>query len=225
MTGRKVEQMLPALADFAAVSSSSARPEVARRQRLLAAEWLQLIVDQSKISHTLLTQTKLIIEQLRSEPSSPKLSSSSFAMSPSSPRPATSYFGSSLTGRLSSTPPASPMLGSSLGGFGFSSISGGGSNGPIPRRRPSTDAGPVGGMLGRSRSIVERRTPLKRVLTGESVLEGGKDKNAAWKLIIIQTVSGAEALSGEPLTRRTLKATQRCRSRGESSLLGAEAFS
>jgi hypothetical protein len=32
------------------------------------------------------------------------------------------------------------------------------------------------------------RTPLKRVLTGESVLEGGRDKNAAWKLIIIQTV-------------------------------------
>lgn len=26
------------------------------------------------------------------------------------------------------------------------------------------------------------------MLTGESILEGGKDKNAAWKMIIIQTV-------------------------------------
>lgn len=31
--------------------------------------------------------------------------------------------------------------------------------------------------------------PLKRTVTGESILEGGKDKNAAWKLIIMSTVS------------------------------------
>jgi hypothetical protein len=43
--------------------------------------------------------------------------------------------------------------------------------------------------LARSRSIVEKRIPLKRVLTGESILEGGKDKNAAWRLIIMHTVS------------------------------------
>jgi hypothetical protein len=51
------------------------------------------------------------------------------------------------------------------------------------KRRPSTDAG-----LARVKSGSSRvRIPLQRTLTGESVLEGGKDKNAAWKLIIIQT--------------------------------------
>jgi hypothetical protein len=47
----------------------------------------------------------------------------------------------------------------------------------------------AGQTFNRARSIIERRAPLKRVLTNESVLEGGKDKNAAWKLIIIQTDS------------------------------------
>lgn len=171
--------MLPALAEFAAVSASSTRPDAARSQRAAAAAFLQAIVAQSKISNNLLTQTNLIIEQLRSAPSSPRLSSSSFALSPTSPRPGTSYLGSSLSGRLSQTPPASPALGSSLGGF------------PVPRRRPSTEYGAMMGMgfPARSRSIKEQRTPLKRVLTGESILDGGKDKNAAWKTIIIQTDS------------------------------------
>ena len=171
ITGRRVEQMLPALADFAAVSASSNRPDTARPQQLAAAEWLQALIDKSKLSNALVTQIKLILEQLSTIPQSPKLSSSVFGSTPSSPRPTTpSYFGSSFGGRFSSTPPASPSLG------------GGGMSGPIPRRRPSTEAG-----YSRPRSIVEKRMPLKRVLTGESVLEGGKDKKAAWKLIIIRT--------------------------------------
>jgi len=179
ITGRKVEQMLPAFAEFAAVSASTSRPEAARSQRAAAAEFLQAVVAQSKISNNLSTQTKLIIEQLRVVAASPRLSSSSFALSPASPRPSTSYFGSSFSGRLSQTPPASPLLGSSVGSFS------------TMRRRPSTEYGAMMGMgfPARARSIKEQRAPLKRVLTGESVLEGGKDKNAAWKLIIIQTDS------------------------------------
>lgn len=46
--------------------------------------------------------------------------------------------------------------------------------------------------------------PLKRVLTGESVLEGGRDKNAAWKLIIIQTVCSFSLVHG-PNERRQRK--------------------
>lgn len=179
-TGRKVEQLVPALTDFAAVSALSVRPETAKRERMAAASWLQAIIDQAKVSNTLQTQLRLILEQLETTPSSPKISSGAFALSPSSPRPATSYFGSSLSGRLSSTPPASPMLGSSIGGF--------------PRRRPSTvasDAGIAGLGGGLRRLSVDPRIPLKRTVTGESVLEGGRDKNAAWKLIIIQTDSQA----------------------------------
>lgn len=105
----------------------------------------------------------LLIEQLKTIPSSPKISSS-LAMSPTSP-PTSSYFGQSFTSRLgTSTGIASPLL----------------------KRRPSTDAGMPG--FTRSRSIREQWVPLKRVLTGESILEGGKDKNEAWKMIIIQTV-------------------------------------
>ena len=52
----------------------------------------------------------------------------------------------------------------------------------------------------RPMSIAEKRTPLKRVLTGESVLEGGKDKNAAWKTIIVQT--DAQAHSKMTLERK-----------------------
>lgn len=182
-TGRKVEQLVPALTDFAAVSASSNRPEKAMQQRLATASWLQAIVGEAKVSNTLQTQLKLILEQLQTAPASPKLSSASFALSPNSPRPATSYFGSSLSGRLGTTPPTSPMLGTSLGMTG--------------RRRPSTvaaDAAVTGiGMGLRRMSAIDTRIPLKRTVTGESILEGGRDKNAAWKLIIIQTDSQAHS--------------------------------
>lgn len=85
-------------------------------------------------------------------------------ISPTSPvitRPTSaSYFGTSISSRMGPSP------------SGFEPL----------RRRPSTEA-----TIGRMRGTFEKRIPLQRTLTGESVLEGGKDKNAAWKLIIIQT--------------------------------------
>jgi hypothetical protein len=121
---------------------------------------------------------KLIVEQLRAPSQSPRPPSTPFSpMSPSSPRPSTSYFGTSFSSRFG-TSPSTPRFGSSPST----------PTAPIPRRRPSMETGtPLA--LARSRSIVEKRIPLKRVLTGESILEGGKDKNAAWRLIIMHTVS------------------------------------
>lgn len=117
---------------------------------------------------------KLIQEQLQTTVNtptpSPRSSVTSLAMSPSSPaRPSSAYFGSSLTSRFGTSPSA----------FGSAS--------PGMRRRPSTAVGELS--LTRSRSILEKRVPLKRTLTGESVLAEGKDKNAAWKMIILSVVS------------------------------------
>ncbi|WVF68754.1 hypothetical protein IAT40_003526 [Kwoniella sp. CBS 6097] len=166
ITSKKIEGFLPNLADFAAVSGSSSKPEVAKAQREAATNWLQALVDLAKLPISMVNQMKLIIEQLQTSPSSssPKVSSS-MMMSPASPRiGGSSYFGQSFSSRLGSSPSTA---------------------GPPARRRPSID---MPGFT-RSRSIMEQRVPLKRVLTGESILEGGKDKNAAWKMIIIQTDS------------------------------------
>ncbi|ORY31849.1 hypothetical protein BCR39DRAFT_525741 [Naematelia encephala] len=172
VTARRIEAMLPSVADYAAISAASGNPDEVKPQRRAVAQWLQALIELGKLPSALLGQIRLIQEQLRSSMPSPRLPSGSFAMSPPSPRPSSSFFGSSLSGRFGSTPPGSPA---SL----------------TPRRRPSADAGFI---LTRSRSsIMEKRTPLKRVLTGESILEGGKDKNAAWKLIIIQTDSQSHA--------------------------------
>ncbi|WVQ96281.1 hypothetical protein IAU59_003385 [Kwoniella sp. CBS 9459] len=164
ITSKKIEGLLPNLADFAAVTGSSAKPEVAKAQRRAAADWLQALIDLAKLPISMVNQMKPLIEQLQTSPSasSPKVSSS-MMMSPASPRiGGSSYFGQSFSSRLGSSPSTA---------------------GPTPRRRPSVD---MPGFT-RSRSIMEQRVPLKRVLTGESILEGGKDKNAAWKMIIIQT--------------------------------------
>ncbi|ORX37124.1 hypothetical protein BD324DRAFT_427167 [Kockovaella imperatae] len=169
-TNRRVEQMLPALVDFAAMSSSSPHPERTNAQRSAAAEWLQAIIDKHKISHSLISQIKLVIEQLRSPiiTTSPPASSSQAP----SPRPSSVHLARSFTGRMGTTPPPTPSP-----------------SGPIPRRRPSTDASFSPFPAQRFRAGERKAPSLKRVLTGESILEGGKDKNAAWKLIIIQTVS------------------------------------
>ncbi|AFR98636.2 hypothetical protein C343_06613 [Cryptococcus neoformans C23] len=161
ITYKKIENLLPNIADFAAVSGNG-RPDIVQGQREAVAGWLAVLVDEGKLPKAVITQMSLLIEQLKTIPSSPKISSS-LAMSPTSP-PTSSYFGQSFTSRLgTSTGVASPLL----------------------KRRPSTDAGMPG--FTRSRSIREQWVPLKRVLTGESILEGGKDKNEAWKMIIIQT--------------------------------------
>lgn len=114
----------------------------------------------------------LVREQLNMVPISPQSAQSALPTSPtiSSPvrRPSSAgYFGTSITSRMGPSP-------SAPAGFpaGFEPL----------RRRPSTEA-----TIGRMRGAFEKKIPLQRTLTGESVLEGGKDKNAAWKLIIIQT--------------------------------------
>ncbi|WWD18748.1 hypothetical protein CI109_103202 [Kwoniella shandongensis] len=163
ITAKKVEVMLPSVADFAAVSGSNAKPEVVRGARDAAAEWLLALIELGKLPPATTNQMNLIIEQLRITPSSPK-TGSSLMMSPTSPRPGSSYLGQSFSSRFG----ASPVPPSSV------------------RRRLSTD---VPGFSRSRPPIMEKRVPLKRVITGESILEGGKDKNAAWKMIIIQTDS------------------------------------
>nr|XP_019045287.1 hypothetical protein I302_05676 [Kwoniella bestiolae CBS 10118]OCF24217.1 hypothetical protein I302_05676 [Kwoniella bestiolae CBS 10118] len=173
ITSKKVEALLPNIADFAAVSGgSSGKPEIVKGQRDAAAELLGALVALAKLPVALVNQIKLLMEQLSTQPPSPKITtSSSFVMSPTSPRigGSSSYFaqGQSFSNRFGSSPVSTP-----------------GMSGPS-RRRPSMD---MPGFT-KSRSIMEQRVPLKRVITGESILEGGKDKNAAWKMIIIQTDS------------------------------------
>ncbi len=48
--------MLPTLADFAAVSSSSATPEAAKPQRDAAVQWLAALIEFSKLPAPLVTQ-------------------------------------------------------------------------------------------------------------------------------------------------------------------------
>ncbi|WVR06613.1 hypothetical protein IAU60_003645 [Kwoniella sp. DSM 27419] len=165
ITGKKIETFLPSLADFAAVSGSSSKPEIAAKQREAAAGWLTALIDLAKLPISTVNQMKLIVEQLQTAPSPGAKLSASLAFSPTSPRVGgASYFGQSFSSRLGSSPNLNNPQ-------------------PLARRRPSTD---MPGFA-RSKSIREQRVPLKRVLTGESILEGGKDKNAAWKMIIIQT--------------------------------------
>lgn len=180
---KKVEEMLPSLVDFATISTSGKGSFGSKREA--AIEWLAAIISKSRtrLPNSVITQVRqnliqlsqrkhvltvsqiqLIIEQLRSSPASPKVATAALGpMTPASPRTSVSYFGTSFSSRFGTSPPSSPVM-------------------PGVRRRPSTEAG------GLSRAILEKRAPLKRVLTGESILEGGKDKNSAWKLIIIQTV-------------------------------------
>lgn len=214
----KIEDMLPSLVDFATITSSAGPASQPKREALNA--FLSAVIDKSssRFPNSVLTQLRLLTEQLRLTPSDSKnggqTSSSTFGpMSPASPRPATSYFGQSITGRFGSSPLSSPAL------TGMGSVPG--SSGPM-RRRPSTEAGlarrPSIVETTLSRSMMDKRIPLKRVLTGESMLEGGKDKNAAWKLIIISTVSTLEfeTMSGHAeQSARTPRVTARWSSSGK----------
>lgn len=55
-TTRKIEGVLPALTDFAAISASSSKEETVRPQREAAAEFVQAILDHGKLSGTLNSQ-------------------------------------------------------------------------------------------------------------------------------------------------------------------------
>lgn len=132
-------------------------------------------------------QLTLVKEQLVMESPSPTSATpgSVTPLSPLSPGRGSisgpGYFGTSMSSRLASSP--GPYGGASTPRRRPSSDSTMMTPLEPLKRRPSTDAG-----LARVKSGSSRvRIPLQRTLTGESVLEGGKDKNAAWKLIIIQT--------------------------------------
>ncbi|WVQ73417.1 hypothetical protein IAR50_002989 [Cryptococcus sp. DSM 104548] len=170
LTYKRIELALPNFADFAALSGNVTVDSV-KGSRHAAVDLLSAFVNLGNLPKAMSTQIGLIIEQLRTTPASPKIASS-LAMSASSPQ-VSSYFGQSYSSRLATSPgvPSSPI-----------------------RRRPSADGG--SGLQGFTKSrppTVEKRAPLKRVVTGESILEGGKDKNAAWKMIIIQTDSQSHA--------------------------------
>lgn len=50
MTSRRVEIMLPAIADFAAVSGSSSKSEIVGPQRSALAQWLMALIEVGKLS-------------------------------------------------------------------------------------------------------------------------------------------------------------------------------
>lgn len=56
ISNKRVEAMLPAFADFAAVSASSNKPDVARAQRQAAIGWLAALIEKSKLPHSLVNQ-------------------------------------------------------------------------------------------------------------------------------------------------------------------------
>jgi hypothetical protein len=163
MTARRIETMLPAMVDFVTLSVSSSTV-AAEGQRAAAVQWLQALVDLSKAPTTVITQLKLLIEQLKASSSDDTSGRTPTSMAGSITRPAPP--------RRSSSNLSSSMRSTSS----FSS--------PL-RRRPSGDSGPIA----RLRAGNAPRVPLRRTLTGESILQEGQDKNSAWRMIILSTVS------------------------------------
>lgn len=51
--------MLPAIADYAAVSGSSARSASFRSQRFIAGQWMQALIDLGRFTSSLVTQVRL----------------------------------------------------------------------------------------------------------------------------------------------------------------------
>lgn len=58
LTSRKVEGFLPALTDFATISTSSSRSDTVRPQRKAAADWLQALLDLGKHGNNLNNQVR-----------------------------------------------------------------------------------------------------------------------------------------------------------------------
>lgn len=61
LTARRIEVMLPTIADFAAVSSSSDKPDNVKPQRDAALQWLSAIIEFSKLPSPLITQVSLCL--------------------------------------------------------------------------------------------------------------------------------------------------------------------
>lgn len=173
LTVRRIESMLPAMVDFVTMSVSSSSV-AAEGQRAAAAQWLQALVDLSKAPATIITQLKLLIEQLKASSSADSGGRTPTSMAGSISRPAPPRRSSS---NLSSSNLSSSNLSSSM--RSTSSISS-----PL-RHRPAGDGGPIA----RLRARDTPRPALRRTLTGESILQEEQDKNSAWRMIILSTVS------------------------------------
>lgn len=199
LTARRIETMLPAVVDFVTMSVSS-RSERAEAQRAAAVEWLQALVDLSKAPATILTQLKLLIEQLKASSSADTAG-----------RTPTSMAGS--VSSLSRPPHARRSSSNMSASLGRLSSSTSNLSSPI-RRRPSTDAGPIA----RLRTGNTPRVPLRRTLTGESILQEEQDKNSAWRMIILSTVRDNRWAAADFRTRRsTLRPRWSARSTGTAS--------
>ncbi|KAL1405839.1 Beige protein-like 1 [Vanrija albida] len=169
---RRIESMLPSFVDFAAMSASPERSERAENQRVAAASWLSELIASSKAPANVITQMKLLVEQLKSTSGEelPPTSSSTRTPVPTPPLSRNPSFRSSGTSRLASSPTglASP---------------------PIRRKLHSDTAIQRPAAVRRaSSSTADKKMPaLRRVLTGESILQEGQDKNSAWRMIILST--------------------------------------
>lgn len=173
ITVRRIEAILPTMVDFAAMSVTSAQPERAENQRVAAVRFLTALIELSKAPSTVITQLKAVVEQLRSTLSPQSRSSTLPGSVPRSPavrptplRRGSSNLASSFTNTFSSSPTASPI-----------------------RRRPSQDAGTFSALTRVRSQSSQKHVSLRRTLSGESILREEQDKNAAWRMIIISTVS------------------------------------
>lgn len=166
MTAKRVEAIIPSVADFISVSSS---PQVASHhtmdQRELIKTLIELVQTQTKLPEMTRSQLTALAEQLRLTMAPP-----SFGMSTSLTRsPSASSF--------SQQTPSSIYMASNPSTFSVGSP-GRHFRRPTPGLERRTSA--------KSRTFFQR-TPLKRSLTGESVLSEAKDKNEKWKQSIIIT--------------------------------------
>lgn len=165
LTTKRIEALIPTLAEFISVTSS---PQAASSQTSAQREAVQTLVDQfksvEKLSELASTQLEALAEQLRAAPTPSAPMSASLVRSPSQQSTYSNYMSSSM------------FMSASPSRFGVGSPS-------RPGRRPNS-SGLERRTSNRTRSFFER-IPLKRSLTGESILTEGKDKNEKWKQSII----------------------------------------
>ena len=56
MTARRLEDLLPTMTDYAAVSASAGKSDFVQSQREAAAQWFQAVVDLSKLPSAIVSQ-------------------------------------------------------------------------------------------------------------------------------------------------------------------------
>ena len=65
ITAKRIEALLPGVADFAAVSGSNSKPETRRVQRSAVSQWLRALIELSKASSSVITQVSMIVPYQR----------------------------------------------------------------------------------------------------------------------------------------------------------------